>query len=259
MLASALAACAVIVVASGCTQPSQGDGDRVAEWIDAQNWVTSASASVSTDPWSPGAGFTMVVDPSIPDHDLRDLAAASEKKAREAGWSDPYLVWEVGEQLSFSNADRAAFPVFTAMRADPRFLTASARGTGDCGNFYCVRIADASPTALHDAVTHLLALADAAGGVQENLEFDAVSADGRFAVSAEPDAAVDDAVALWRRIADEHALEGAHARVVQPVGDIPAVQLLDITVADEPAAAAAQSLAAAFPDVELTVTVSDRP
>jgi len=255
MLAGALVAGAVAALLTGCSRPSQSDGDRVAEWIDAQNWVESASAGVSTDPWSPGAGFTITVDPSIPDDDLHDLAAAGEKKAQEAGWSDPYLVWEVGDGRSFSNADRAAFPVFVKLRNDPRYLVASARGDGECGTFYCVTVEASEPAVLLQAVKHLLSLADAAGGVQENLDFDATSSDGRFTVSAKPDAAVDASVAVWLQIAETVPLVSASAWVVEPVGDIPASPMLNLTVADEAAAATAQQIAATQSAVEVRVAV----
>jgi len=256
MLAGVLLAGAVAALLSGCSRPGQSDGDRVASWINEQDWVESASAGVSTDPWSPGVGFTIVVDPTIPDDDLHDLAAASEKKAQEAGWSDPYLVWHVGDGRSFSNADRAAFPVFMGLRDDHRYLVASARGDGDCGNFYCVTLEASEPAVLLQAVTHLLSLADAAGGVQENLDFSAASADGRFTVSAQPDAAVDASVAVWEQIAESVPLVSAWAWVVEPVGDIPASPMLNITVADEAAATTAQQIAAGQSAVEVRVTVT---
>ncbi len=257
MLAGALTAVALAALLSGCAQPGQADGAHVAEWIDSQDWVQSATASVSTDPWSPSISLTMQLDPDVPDDELYDLAAAADEKAGDAGWSNRYLTWELGDGRSFSNlGGGATAKVFFGMRHDPRYLVASARGSGDCGPFFCVTVAESDPEALQREVEHLLELADAAGGVQENLEFDAVSADGRFTVTSQPDASSRDSVALWQEIAQTVPLQSARAWVVQPVGDIPAAPMLTITVADEAAAASAEQIAATQSPVEVTVTVS---
>jgi len=257
MLAGALVAGAVAALLSGCSRPGQSDGDRVAEWIDGQNWVESAVADVSTDPWSPSIAVSIQLDPDVPDDELFDLARAADRKAHDAGWSSAYLTWELGDGRSFSNlGGGATLAVFLGIRDDPRYLVASARGSGDCGGFFCVTLDDDDPAVLHAAVTELLDLAAEAGGVQENLEFDAVSADGRYRVSALPDAPVDRAVALWQQIAASIPLESARAWAVQPVGDIPPSQMLDVTVADVAAEAAVQHLAATQSLVEVSVSVA---
>ncbi|MGD8193853.1 hypothetical protein ACEXQB_005080 [Herbiconiux sp. P18] len=250
----------VAAALSGCARPGQQDADRVATWIGSQDQVVSARASATTETMSsPGVEFEIAVDPAVSDDDLRDLAAASERRAQEAGWPRPRLIWHVGEGRSFSNGDRAAFEVFTRLRDDPRWLELSARGDGDCGAFYCVRIAETDPASLQRAVVELLALAEDAGGVQQNLEFDAVSADGDFRVSAQPAAGSEASVALWQRVAADVPLVSAWAWVVSSAEGHPATLLLDLEVPDDTARAAAERIAATEPGVQTTVTVSGSP
>jgi hypothetical protein len=253
-----LVAAAAVTMLSGCSRPAQADGDRVAEWIAQQRHVSAAEASVSTDPWSPGVDFRMTVDAAISNDELARLAAAAERRARDAGWPEPYLVWDVGADRSFSNGDGAALQIFIGMRDDPRFLVASARGTGECGYFYCVTIRESDPETLHEAVVDLLALAEQAGGVQENLDFTAVSADGDFSVTARPDAPSDASVELWARLAGEVPIDSARAWVVGPVGDLPAGPILHLEVPDEAARAAAETLAATRSAVELDIAITRR-
>ena len=250
----------VAVALSGCARPGQPDGDRVAEWIDAQDWVRSASASVNDDPWSPGISLTMEVDSAIPDDELYALAAASDRRAHDAGWSAATLTWELGDGRSFSNlGGGATLKVFLGMRNESRYLVASARGSGDCGPLFCVTIADSDPAALHAEVEHLLELADEAGGVQTNLDFDATSRDGRFVVTAQPDASSKASVDLLEQIMAAVPVETGRAWVVQPVGDIPAAPMLDLVVPDEAAKAAAEQIAAtqSVVEVEVDVDVAD--
>ncbi len=243
---------------SGCAEPGAGDARQVADWIGAQPHVESAESSVSTDPWNHGVSFLVRVDPAISDEELTALAGAAERRARDAGWEHPSLNWYLGENQAFSElGGDATLAVFLGLRHDPRYLAVGARGNAPCGTFYCVTLASSEPAVLLGAVEHLLALAADAGGVQSNLEFRAVSADGLFAVTAEPDAPADAAVALWQRIAAEVPLAAADAWVVEPVGELPPTQTLEITVADSAAASTAQAVAENGGAVTLRVTTLD--
>jgi hypothetical protein len=254
--ATVLAGLALVALLSGCAGRGQRDGDRVAEWIDGQPFVTSADASVSGDAMSPGASFTMTLDSAISDEQIAELAASAGRKVREAGWPHADLVWQLGDERSFSNrGGSATMLIFFGMRHEPRYLTASARGTGDCGQFFCVTIADSDADRLLAEVEQLLELAEEAGGVQSNLDFQAMSADGRYRVTAEPVAPVEMAVALWKQIAAEVPLETAWAWVIPPIGELPASQRLTLTVADEAARDAVEQLAVRQSEVEVRVSV----
>lgn len=283
------AVCVLVAVAgglSGCSAPGDSVAEGVAGWIADQTWVESAEGAVNEDPWSPSTSFTIHVDPAIPDDDLVSLVIESDKRAADSGVPNRSLLWQVGADQSFSDlGGRATLDVFLGLRHDERFTTVSARGDASCGPIFCVTLTEAAasaategggdsdsdtrsgtgsdsdsdltpdPVPLLDAVTDMLALADEAGGVQTNLAFDAVTPDGRFRVTAQPDAPVDDAVALWDAIAAQVPLHSATAWVVQPVGDIPPAQLLDITVLDPESQATAETIASTWPTVELRPTL----
>jgi hypothetical protein len=249
----------LVIGLSGCS-PGPDDGQRVADWIADQEYVTAAEASVSQDPWNKGIDLTVDVDPAVSDDDLIQLASAAEKRARDAGWDTPFLSYDLGDGRSFSNlGGRPTLGVFLAIRGVDDYVVASARGTGDCGGIFCVALdtdAPDAPVELLTEVHHLLDLAAANGGVQSNLDFTATSTDGRFRVSAEPLAPIDDAVEFWRRIAQRVPIDAASARSIEPVGDIPPAQLLDLTVPDEATKALIDAAAATQTPVEVTVTVA---
>ncbi|WP_382308840.1 hypothetical protein [Herbiconiux sp. UC225_62] len=256
---AALAALCVALTTTltGCAGPGADDGQRVADWIADQPQVTGAESYVSDDPWNKGVDLTVQVDPAIGDDDLIALAEAAEKRARDAGWENPFLSYELGGGRSFSNlGGRATLDVFLGIRGDDDFVVASARGNGDCGGIFCVIVDTDDPQALHAQVGHLLDLAEEAGGVQTNLTFTAASTDGRASVSAEPDAPIDEAVEIWQRLAATVPIEQGSARSIEPVGDLPPLQALDLTVPDEAAKAQIDAFAAAQATVDVRVSVS---
>jgi hypothetical protein len=255
-----LAVCVVTACAAlcGCTRLDAANGRQVAESIAGHDHVTSADASVDADTWSPSIDVSVMVDPDISDGDLADLALSADRTAADAGWSDRFIGVSVGQGHSFSTLGGAAtLGVFLGMRHDDRYLVASARGSGDCAGFFCVVVADDEPTTLLRDVRHLLDLARSAGGVQSNLTFGASDPSGRWVVEAEPGAGIDTAVALWQRIADAVPLLAARAWPVEPVGDLPSLQSLDLIVPDADAQAAAEAIASLQSAVEVTVTVGD--
>jgi hypothetical protein len=245
------------VALCGCAEPGPADGQRVADWIAGQPHVESAEASVSEDPWNRGVSLTVQVDSGISDDDLVVLAEAAEKRAEDAGWEHPFLSYDLGDGRSFSNlGGRPTLDVFLGIRGDDDYVIASARGDGDCGGIFCVTLETDAPEELSAEVNALLDLAQKSGGVQENLDFSASSVDGRFRVSAEPDAPSGDAVEFWRRIAPRVPIDQASAWSIEPVGDIPPDQILDLTVPDEATKAQIDAFAAAQTAVDVRVSVA---
>jgi hypothetical protein len=250
-------ALAVGATVSGCSAPDADDGEAVAGWIAEREHVVSADAWVSEDPWSPGITVTVRVDSAIGDADLVQLAGAAEKRARDAGWEHPSLVYDLGGRRGFSNlGGRVTLDVFLGLREEPRYLSVSARGPEQCGGIFCVTLADQSPEGLLSEVKGLLALADRAGGVQSNLTFTAQSADGRFSVSAEPEAPIDEAVGFWSRVNARATVLEASAWSIEPVGSLPPLQQLDLVVTDDATRLAVERYAATQSLVDVTVTTA---
>jgi hypothetical protein len=250
-------ALAVSASASGCSAPDADDGQVVADWIAEREHVISADAWVSEDPWSPGVTVTVRVDSAIDDSDLVQLAGAAEERTRDAGWEHPTLVYDLGDRRGFSNlGGRVTLDVFLGLRQESRYLSLSARGPEQCGGIFCVTVADESPEGLLSEVKGLLALADRAGGVQSNLTFTAQNADGRFSVSAEPEAPIDEAVGFWSRVSARAPVLEASAWSIQPVGDLPPLQQLDLVVADDATKLAVERYAATQSLVDITVTTA---
>jgi hypothetical protein len=252
----AVAVIAVVALAgllSGCAGPGADVGARVAEWVEEQDHVLSATSWVSDDPWNKAITIDMVLEPDIGDAELIDVTTAAERRARESGWEHPLVGATVGEGESYSNlGGRVTLDVFLALRDDPRYPVLSARGEGGCGGFFCVELPSSDPAELLAAVKQMLAAADEAGGVQTNLTFTATTPDDLLAVTAQPLAPIDDSVALLEHLsAQQVPILSARAWPVEPVGDLAPLQLLDITVPDAAAVALAESLAAAYPTVEL--------
>ncbi|SDY74673.1 hypothetical protein [Herbiconiux ginsengi] len=248
---------ALVAALTGCAGPGTDDGQRVADWIAGQDHVIGAESYVSEDPWNKGVDLTVQVEPDIDDDDLIALADAAEKRARDAGWDNPFLSYDLGNGRSFSNlGGRATLDVFLGIRDDDHYVIASARGNGDCGGIFCVTVDADDPGALLAEVDHLLELADRAGGVQTNLTFTASSADGTARVSAEPSAPIDEAVEIWQRLAATVPIEQGGAWSIEPVGDLPPLQTLELTVPDEAAKAQIDAVAAAQTRVDVRVTVT---
>ncbi|MCS5717343.1 hypothetical protein N1027_04240 [Herbiconiux sp. CPCC 205763] len=242
---------------SGCAAPGPSDGQRVADWVAEQEHVTGADSYVSEDPWNQFLDLTILVDPAISDDDLVTLSEAVENRAEDAGWEHPFLTYTLGDGRSFSNLGGApTLGVFLGIRNDDDYVIASARGDGDCGGIFCVTLDADSPEALLVEVNAMLDLARESGGVQTNLDFTATSTDGRFRVSAEPLAPIDDAVEFWRRIAPRVSIDHGSAWSIEPVGDIPPHQFLDLTVPDEVTKAQVETYAATQTRVEVRVEVA---
>ncbi|GAA2233731.1 hypothetical protein GCM10009851_18410 [Herbiconiux moechotypicola] len=261
MLAAALVAVGTAAAAmSGCVaRPGDDDARQVEEWIEQQEWVLSATSSTSDDPWSASASFITQLDPAIPDDDLERLATEAERRADGKGWPAVYLTWELGDDRSFSNLGGAAtLDVFLALRDEASFETFTARGANEC-SAYCATIDAESPAGLLAAVERMRATAEEVGGVQRNLGFTATDPGSTFWVTAELDAPVDEAVAVWESLvaAGTVSIKSARAWVVEPVGDLPPDQLLDVTVADEASRIAAEQLAAGQSAVEVRVSVAE--
>ncbi|MFB2584872.1 hypothetical protein [Herbiconiux liukaitaii] len=237
---------------AGCAAPHAADGQRVAEWVESQEHVLSASSWVSDDPWNKALTIDMVLEPDISDADLLAVTEAAERRGREAGWEHPLIGGTLGEGLSYSNlGGRPTLEIFLALRHDTSFSVFSARGDGDCGGIFCMVATSADPADLLKAVERMLATADDVGGVQSNLDFTASSPDGSILVSAQPDAPVDEAVALLERLDERFEILSADARSIQPVGDIPPSQLLHVVVADLTVVAQVEALAATQTAVEV--------
>ena len=251
-----LAASAIAGLVTGCAGPSDSDVQAVTDWIADQPHVTAVQSAVDDDPWSRSVSLSIEVEAGISDDDLRRLAPAAARRA--ANLPDPYLVWQVGEGHSFSNLGGAAtLEVFLGLRHDSRYEVVSARGGSDCSGFFCVVLDDDDPAVLLDQVDRMLALAQRAGGVQPNLPFEAQSADGRFVVGAQPEAPVDEAVALLTTIAARVPVEHARVTPIEAVGDIPSAQLLDLWVSDEQGRLVAQQIADRQSLVEVSVWNAD--
>lgn len=252
-LVSAVTTVALMGLLSGCAGPGADVGARVAEWVEEQEHVLSASSWVSDDPWNKAITIDMVLEPDIGDAELIAVTTAAERRAREAGWEHPFIGATVGEGESYSNlGGRVTLDVFLALRDDPRYPVFSARGDGDCGGFFCVELPTTDPAELLAAAKQMLAAADEAGGVQPNLTFTATTPDGLLVVTAQPSAPIDDSVALLEHLSEQGVpILSAHAWPVEPVGDLPSLQLLDITVPDPAAVDLAESLATSHPTVEL--------
>jgi hypothetical protein len=239
---------------AGSTEAAELEG-----WIEQQEHVLAAESSTWDDPWSPGAAFTVEVEPRIRDDELTALVDDVTGEAAGGGWGTLFITWRLGDTLSFSNVGGAAtVGVFTALRDEPSFTAFTARGDSAC-SAYCATLGTGEPRELLAAVHTMLAAADEVGGVQQNLPFTATDADGRHSVTAEPDAPSDEAVALWAELAASGSVEllSAAARSVQPMAGSEPPQLLEVTVADEASRAAAVELAGRRPGVELTVAVAE--
>ncbi|MGD8168802.1 hypothetical protein ACEXOS_016425 [Herbiconiux sp. P16] len=250
-------AVAVALALSGCAPPGPSDGQRVADWIAEQEHVTGTTSYVSEDPWNRFVDLTVQVDPAISDDELVALSEAAQNRAEAAGWENPFLTYELGDGRSFSNLGGApTLGVFLGIRNDDAYVIASARGNGDCGGIFCVTLDTDAPEMLLASVNAMLDLAEESGGVQTNLDFTAASTDGRFRVSAEPLAPIDDAVGFWRRIAGRVPIDHGSAWSIEPVGDIPPHQILDLTVPDEATKTQVETYAATQTRVEVRVSVA---
>lgn len=250
--AVAVAGAALLGGLSGCAAPDAADGRRVAEWVGEQEHVLSASSWVSEDPWSRAITIEMDLDPRIDDADLLAVTADAHRRARDAGWHDPVIAGSLGDDESYSDlGGRVTIDVFLALRGDPGHTVLSARGDDVCGGIFCMEVDSSDPAMLHAAVLRMLEVAADAGGVQSNLTFTATSSDGLVVVTAQPEAPIDESVALLERLEREVPVVSARAWPVQPVGDLPPQQILDVTVADAEAVALAEALAREHPSVEL--------
>ncbi|MGD8168249.1 hypothetical protein ACEXOS_013580 [Herbiconiux sp. P16] len=253
-----LAAVAVAVLAlAGCTLPDEANGQRLADWIAEQDHVNSATPNVQIDRWERRIGLKISIAPDISDDELTALASAVERRTHDSGWSDPAIDFDLGHGRSFSNAGGApTLAVFLGMRHEERYLVASARGRGGCDAFFCVTMTDDDPIVLLHEVNRLLAVAQDVGDIQCNLDFGASDESRRSVVVAEPDAPIDDAVRLWKAIAQIVPLTSGYAWPIEPVGDLPPAQMLELEVPNDAAQAVAEAVAARQSRVDVTVTVS---
>ena len=241
VLAMVLLACL-----AACSSPDEG-AHEFAVWASAEKFVVSVDARPTSDG---DISAHLVADGAITDDELVALTDASRDKAQALGISPGSINLIVGNAWGFS-IDEASVNVATinALRADPSFVGATVEYTPlENASDYASGLHGTvgSQAALRDGPRALLTAYSDSGG-DNSVPVAVATANGAFAIIGEGTSLPDDAIQLWQAVSGRVNILEARAALVS------GVEQLDITVGSDEDRVLAESMAATYPSVALTV------
>lgn len=245
----ALALVAVVALA-GCSSPEE-NAHEFGVWASTLEYVASVDAQPGD---SDGLTAHLVIDGAIGAGELTSLAATLGDRAASQQISSPEINLIVGNAWGFS-VDPNAVDVGTinALRDDPLFVGATIwyqpleKAFNDVGG---VRGTVGSQAALRDAPAALMNAYTAAGGDLKDVPVSVATANGAFGITGVGTAQPEAAITLWQAISGRVTPVAAQATLASN-----SPEQLALTVSSAADKATAESFAAQYPDVELTVTL----
>lgn len=237
-----------VVALAGCSSPDE-KAHEFGVWASTLEYVASVDAQPSG---SDGLTAHLVVDGAISADELVSLTGTLSDRAASQQISSPAINLIVGNAWGFSvDHDGVDVAAINTLRDDPLFVGATIQyqpledaGTYTGGLHGTV----GSQAALRDAPAALVAAYTSAGGDVAGVPVTVATANGAFGITGEGTAQPETAIKLWQAISGRVTPLAAQATLVSN-----SPEALTLTVGSAEDKATAESFAAQYPDVELTV------